>query len=39
LQDAKSAAEAVILRGEIAREEGKTRLSIGQRQVQGCFVN
>jgi hypothetical protein len=27
------------LRVEIAHEEGKTSVSIGQRQVQGCFVN
>jgi len=34
-QDAERAAEAIILCGEIAREEGKTGFSIGQRQVQG----
>jgi hypothetical protein len=38
-QDAERAAEAIILRSEIAREEGKSRLSIRQRQVQGYFVN
>jgi hypothetical protein len=29
----------LILRVEIAHEEGKTGVSIGQRQVQGRFVN
>jgi len=38
-KDAESAAKAIILRGEIAHEKGKTRVSIGQRQVQGYFVN
>ena len=38
-QDAESIAKPIVLRNEIAHQEGKTRLSIGQRQVQGCFVN
>ena len=38
-QQIERAPKPIILREEIAHEEGKTRLSIGQRQVQGCFVN
>ena len=38
-QDGERAPKAIILRDEIAREEGKSGFSIGQRQVQGCFVN
>ncbi len=38
-QNAESAAKAIILRREIANEEGKARVSIAQRQVQGHFVN
>ena len=38
-QDAERAGKPTILRSEIAREEGKTGFSIGQRQVQGHFVN
>ena len=35
----KALAKLIILRGEIAHQEGKTGFSIGQRQVQGHFVN
>ena len=38
-QDADGARKLVILRGEIAHQEGKAGFSIGQRQVQGHFVN
>ena len=38
-QNAERTTEAIILRSEIAREEGETGFSIGQRQVQGHFVN
>ena len=38
-QDAEGALKLVILHGEIAHQEGKSRFSIGQRQVQGHFVN
>jgi hypothetical protein len=37
-QDAEGVAKAVVLRGEIAHQEGKTGFSIRQRQVQGYFV-
>ena len=38
-QDAESVAKPVVLPSEIAREERKAGLSIGQRQRQGYFVN
>jgi hypothetical protein len=38
-QDAERARKPIILRSKIAREKGKSRLSIRQRQVQGYFVN
>jgi hypothetical protein len=38
-QDGECAAEAFLLRGKIAREERKSGFSIGQRQVQGRYVD
>ena len=38
-QDAESVAKPIVLRDEIPHQEGKSRFSIGQRQLQGCFVN
>jgi len=38
-QDAEGARKPIILRDEIAHEEGKPGFSIRQRQIQGCFVN
>ena len=38
-QDAESVAKPIVLRDEIAHQERKSRLSIGQRQLQSCFVN
>ena len=36
-QNAESVAKAIVLRDEIAHQERKSRLSIGQRQVQGIL--
>ena len=37
--DAERIAKPIVLRDEIAHQERKSRLSIGQRQLQGYFVN